>query len=282
MKRTSQVSRNRFVNTTRVLLIVFAVCAVMAIAPRLRSAMPPGPPAFTQTNLVSDLSGFAKKTDPLLVNPWGMALGLNGGIWIGANGSGTSVSYDGSGQPVVPDIVIIDPPGNIAKSAATGAATNGTTGFVISANGGSGPAAEIFATEDGTIAGWNSMVNPTRAVIAVDNSDKGAIYKGLAIGFNEAGAFLYATNFHDGTIDVFDSKFHPARMSGNFNDPQIPKGYAPFGIQAINGALYVTYAMQDEDMSDDVPGPGHGFIDVFDTHGKLMKRFTGDGQRTHP
>src|SRR5689334_24775716 len=109
MKRTSEISRNRFVSTTRVLLIVFAVCAMVAIAPGLRSAMSPGPPAFTQTNLVSDLSGFAKKTDRLLVNPWGMALGLNGWIWIEANRSGTSVSYDGGGQPVVPDIVIIDP-----------------------------------------------------------------------------------------------------------------------------------------------------------------------------
>src|SRR5262249_49917627 len=155
-------------------------------------------------------------------------------------------------------------------------------GFVISANGKSAPATEIFATEDGTIAAWNQSVDPAKAVIAVNNSASGAVYKGLALGFNASGAFLFATNFHAGTIDGFDSKFQPVRKPGGFNDPHLPRGYAPFGISAINGDLYVTYAVPDADKKDDVPGAGHGFIDVFDTSGKLVKRFTSQGHLNSP
>src|SRR5207249_12298476 len=118
-------------------------------------------------------------------------------------------------------------------------------GFVISAGGKSGPSTELLATEDGTIAGWNSSVNATKAVVAVDNSASGAVYKGLAEGFTTSGAFLYATNFHAGTIDVFDQNFKPVRTPGGFTDPNIPAGFAPFGISAINSHLYVTYAKQD-------------------------------------
>src|SRR5439155_4233624 len=113
-------------------------------------------------------------------------------------------------------------------------------GFVIASGGKSGPSTELFATEDGTIAGWNNSVDPTHAVLAVDNSASGAVYKGLAEGFNESGAFLFATNFHAGTIDVFDSNFKAVHMSGGaFKDPHIPAGFAPFGIAAINSHLYV-------------------------------------------
>ena len=193
---------------------------------------------------------MAKRTDPNLVNPWGMALGINSGIWISDNGSGKATTYDGTGQPIPsgsPQVVTIPAPGNAGKSSPTGVATNATTGFVISAGGKSAPSTELFATEDGTIAGWNGSVDPTKAVIAVDNSATGAVYKGLALGFNESGAFLFATNFHAGTVDVFDSKFQPVRTHGMFRDPHLPAGYAPFGISAINGKLYVTYALQDAD-----------------------------------
>src|SRR4029078_1136785 len=118
--------------------------------------------------------------------------------------------------------------------------------------------------------------------IAVNNSSRGAIYKGLAMGYNGSGAFLYATNFHAGTVDVFDSNFKPARTTGPFTDPNIPPGYAPFGIAAINSHLYVTYALQDEDAEDDVRGAGHGYIDIFDTQGKLLKRFASQGQLNSP
>src|SRR5262249_16743170 len=159
--------------------------------------------------------------------------------------------------------------------------TNATTGFVISKGGQSAPSTELFATEDGTIAGWSMSVDPANAVIAVDNSSMDAVYKGLAIGFNAHGAFLFATNFHAGTIDVFDSTFQLVRQN-KFHDPFLPPGYAPFGIAAINANLYVTYALQDAKKEDDVAGAGHGFIDIFDMQGNLVKRFSSQGQLNSP
>src|SRR5262249_18058417 len=130
--------------------------------------------------------------------------------------------------------------------------------------------------------GWNSSVDPTHAVIAVNNSPSGAVYKGLAEAFTTSGAFLYATNFHAGTIDVFDQNFKPVHMPGGFTDPNVPAGFAPFRIPAINSHLYVTYAKQDLTKHDDVPGPGNGFIDIFDTQGDLLERFTSQGQLNSP
>src|SRR5215813_59448 len=155
---------------------------------------------FIQTNLVSDIPGFGRTTDSKLVNPWGIALGTNSGLWVSDNGSGKATTYDGNGNPIPsgsPLVVSIPAPGG-GPGAPTGMATNGTKGFVISAGGNSAPAAELFATENGTIAGWNGGVDPTHAVIAVDNSASGAVYKGLAIGFNAKGAFLFATNSRAG------------------------------------------------------------------------------------
>ena len=269
----------------RTLLAAFAVSAVIAIAPRLPFVTAAVTPTFTQTNLVSDVAGMAKVTDPNLTNPWGMALGLNSGVWISVNGSGKAATYDGTGQPIPaasPQVVTIPGPGHSAASTPTGLATNGTTGFVISAGGNSAPSVELFATEDGTIGGWNASVDPANAVIVVDNSSSGAVYKGLALAFNESSAFLFATNFHAGTIDVFDSKFQPVRTRGEFRDPHLPDGYAPFGISALNSRLYVSYAQQDAQKKDDAPGAGHGLIDIFDTDGNLVRRFTSQGQLNAP
>src|SRR5262245_45043728 len=140
---------------------------------------------FTQTNLVSDVPGMAPRTDPNLVNPWGIAVGTNSGLWIAENGSGMAETFDGSGQPIPsgsPIAVTIPAPGG-GTSAPTGVATNATNGFGITFGNQFGPSKELFSTEDGTIAGWNSSVDATHAVIAVDNSASGAVYKGLAQGF---------------------------------------------------------------------------------------------------
>src|SRR5438552_1009256 len=173
---------------------------------------------FTQTNLVSDVPGMAARTDANLVNPWGIAVGTNSGLWVAENGSGMAETFDGTGQPIPagsPIAVTIPAPGG-GSSAPTGVATNATTAFGITSGNQFGPSTELFATEDGTIAGWNSSVDATHAVIAVDNSGSGAIYKGLAEGFNASGAFLFATNFHAGTIDVFDQNFKPVHMGAAF------------------------------------------------------------------
>ncbi len=244
---------------------------------------------YQQENLVSDLPNIAQVQDTNLVNPWGLSHGPTTPWWVSDNGKGVSTLYDGNGTPVnplspgsPPLVVTIPPPAGGTTAAPTGNVFNGTSGFVVTEGLLSGPSRFIFATEDGTISGWNPTVDQTHAILAVDNSASEAIYKGLAIGSNGSGTFIYATNFHAGTIDVFNSNFAPATLSGFFTDPKIPIGYAPFGIQNISGKLYVTYALQDENKEDDVAGPAHGFVDVFDTSGNLLQRLILHGRLNSP
>jgi uncharacterized protein (TIGR03118 family) len=151
----------------------------------------------------------------------------------------------------------------------------------------SGPARFIFATEGGQISGWAPNVNTAITFVMVDNAHGGgkdrAIYKGLALGGSGTTHLLYATDFHNNRVDVFDGTFKPVPMpAGAFTDRHIPKGYAPFGIQAINGDLFVTFAKQDEDAEDDLHGRGFGFVDVFDPNGKLVQRFAERGVLNAP
>ena len=230
---------------------------------------------FFQTNLTSDLPGVAGNQDPNLVNPWGIALGPTTPFWISDNGTGLSTLYNGAGQnfPVgSPLVVTIPPPGGGTPPAApTGVVFNGTSDF-------SG-ARFIFATEDGTICAWSGG---TSATLAVDSSASGAIYKGLALAQNGAANLLYATNFNSGQIEVFNSAFGPVTVPGGFVDPNLPAGYAPFNIQNIGGLLYVTYAKKDLAGKDDMPGPGNGFVDVFDVNGVLQRRLISGGALNSP
>jgi uncharacterized protein (TIGR03118 family) len=144
------------------------------------------------------------------------------------------------------------------------------------------PATFIFDSEDGTITAWNPTLDPivagqSMATIIINNSTKGAVYKGLAFGTNKHGNFLFATNFAAGTVEVYDKTFAPATLDGNFSDPQIPTGFAPFGITNFDYNLYVTYAKQNAQKNDVVPGEGLGFVDVFSTDGVLIKRFASRG-----
>src|SRR4029077_2777100 len=172
-------------------------------------------------------------------------------------------------------------------AAPTGLVWNPTTTFVVPKK--TSPATFIWDTEDGTIAAWTGgLTPPDQAVLAADNSP-GAVYKGLVFGTNVHGVFLFATNFRAGTIDVFapngSAGFRPATSSeidGAFTDPNIPAGFAPFGIQNINGDLFVTYALQDAAKHDDVAGRGNGFVDIFDTDGHLLQRFASRGALNSP
>jgi uncharacterized protein (TIGR03118 family) len=242
-----------------------------------------------ETKFVSDISGQAAVMDPDLVNAWGIAASPTGPFWIADNGQGVSTLYDGSGHPFPasqPLVVTVPPPDGSpdgTTAAPTGVVFNGTNDFVITQGTQSGPSLFIFATEDGTLSGWSPNVNATAAVLTADNSGSGAVYKGLALGNSSAaGNLLYATNFHAGRIDVFDRNFAPANLAGAFADPNIPAGFAPFGIANIQGGLYVTYAKQDEDQHDDVKGPGNGFVDVFDADGNLVRRFASQGPLNSP
>jgi len=240
--------------------------------------------AYKQTNLVSDGAVPARTTDPQLKNPWGIAAIPGAPFWIADNGTGLSTLYNGLGD-IVPLTVTIPPPKGAPKG------TNATpTGIVWNPNGQMFLVAPqlaalfIFATEDGTISAWNPTVDLHNAVLKVDNSQNGngAVYKGLALATNSTGVFLFATNFRDGTIDVFDSMFKPAKLAGSFRDHRIPAGYAPFGIALVDGNLFVTYALQDAAKHDDQKGPGRGFVDVFDTDGHLVSRFASRGALNSP
>jgi uncharacterized protein (TIGR03118 family) len=144
-----------------------------------------------------------------------------------------------------------------------------------------GPARFIFVTEDGAIAGWAPTVNPTVA-ITVPTPATNANYKGVALGGDGTTHLLYATDFRNGRVDVFDGTFKPVMKPGAFVDPRLPKGYGPFGIQAINGDIYVTYAKQDSEGDDEIAGPGFGFVDVFSPEGVLLGRFASRGALNAP
>jgi len=248
--------------------------------------------SYVQTNLVSDVPGLAAHTDPNLKNPWGTAVGPGSPIWVSDNHAGVTTLYDGAGNPQPLVVAIPAPPsaGKDAVGAPTGQAFNTfdptSSDFVISENGRSGPAFFLFATEDGTIAGWNPNVDRPHAVIAVDKStatdsagDVGAVYKGLALVTTPAGKFLYASNFRFGTVDVFNSHFE---LVNSFTDPTVPAGFAPFGIHNIGGKLFVTFAKQGPGKTDDAARPGNGFVDVFAPNGDLLQRLVSRGELDSP
>jgi uncharacterized protein (TIGR03118 family) len=257
-----------------------AVIVSLSIVLAFGSACPAAAQFYTQHNLVSDGAEPADLVDPNLVNAWGLVASSTSPWWVANNGSGTSTLYNGNTGAKVTLTVTV--PG-----APTGIVFNRGSGFVVNdGSGHSGPALFLFASEDGTISGWNPAVPPpppsTHAFVVVDNSASGAVYKGLAIASTTTGDFLYATNFHAGTVDVFDSAFNSVHMPGAFTDPELPEGYAPFGIRNLDPIIYVTYALQDADKHDDVPGEGHGFVNAFDTAGTLLHRVASKGQLNSP
>lgn len=244
----------------------------------------------TQTNLVSNKPGVAKVLDKNLQNPWGIAFGPGDAFWFSDNNSGLSTLYDGQGA-IVPLVVTVPAAPGQKTGTPSGIVANPTFGnpqpdFPIavpdSKPATTVPAAFIFDSEDGTISGWSATVNLTKAVTVVDNSAAHAVYKGLAFATASTGNHLYATNFHAGTIEVYDGGFKRVTLAGGFTDKDIPSGFAPFGIVNIDGDLYVTYAKQDAAKHDDVPGAGHGFVDVFSADGKLLKRFASHGVLNSP
>lgn len=227
---------------------------------------------YVQHNLVSDIAGLADRTDSNLVNPWGVTHSATGPWWVNANGTGVSLVLDGAGAafPAAnPLIVTVPPPGAAGAATPTGIVFNGTTDFQVGPNM---PARFIFATEDGTISGWNPAANPTRAILKADHSND-AVYKGLAMGTLNGQNVLFAANFRGGSVDVFDTNFNPVAMpAGAFVDALVPQGFAPFNVQNIGGAIFVAFAMQDAALHDDVAGPGLGYVDQFAPDGTLLMR----------
>ena len=287
---------------------VIAVAAVPAAVLADDDDSPGHRDQYVVTPLVSNLANTAPTQDPVLQNAWGIAFTAAGSpFWVNDNQTGCSTLYLGNGTKVALQVSIplpgnvvpagschaVDPknPLNPAPATPTGIIWNPSASFLVP--GTKIPAVFIFATEDGTVSAWaGGLTPPTNAVLAVDNSmtpsaAAGAVYKGLVFGLSAKGGLLYATNFRGGTVDVFGPSatggmYTPVATDGGFVDPKIPAGYAPFGIANIDGDLFVTYAKQDAAKHDDVAGPGHGFVDVFDTDGHLLRRFEDRGALNSP
>jgi uncharacterized protein (TIGR03118 family) len=233
---------------------------------------------YVQTNLAADQPGVARVHDPELIDAWGIAINPTGTFWLSARATDVSTVYsgdvtrlDGTVSPFVKSTLTVAIPGG----APTGQVFNGSGDFVVNSGTQAAPARFIFAGEGGHITGWNATVPsppaPSRNAHLMATTP-GAVYTGLAIANNGAGNFIYAADFENGQIDVFDRTYAPATMAGSFEDPNVPSSYAPFNIQNLGGKLYVTYAHQDGD-GDGLPNGGAGFVSVFDTNGNFLDRF---------
>jgi uncharacterized protein (TIGR03118 family) len=226
--------------------------------------------AYNVYPLVSDSSAVAAPlADASLVNGWGLSASATSPWWTSNNKTNTSTLYTGVGSKNALTVSVPGgPTGTVANSNANA--------FVVSQGSASGSARFLFDTQAGTIMGWTPTVNGTAAVTAVDNSSKGAVYDGLAI-LNDR---LYAADFHNARIDSFDSSFKP--LSLPFADKNIPKGWAPFNIQALNGRLFVAYAQQDKAKKNSVAGGGLGYVDEFTPDGVLVGRVASKGNSNAP
>jgi uncharacterized protein (TIGR03118 family) len=291
-------------------LRVVAVLVFALLVPSLASAQ-----HYIETDLVTDIATPNVDHDPNLRNPWGLARSTGSPWWISDNNSGLNNTpglatvYAISGAIGTPKttltatmnanlVVTIAPPKNSQAAATpTGMVFNGSTDFQIAPKI---AASFIFATEDGTISGWSSAIDPNHLgnddILVVDNSNSGAVYKGITTGDINGVRYLYVTNFNSGHVEVYDTNFKPVKLShhdhddadrdhdhvgdmdhdrhfeGAFDDDSIPHGFAPFNIQNIGGSIFVTYAKQNAEKHDDVAGPGNGYVDLYTTSGRLEAR----------
>ncbi len=206
-------------------------------------------------------------TDSDLVNGWGLSRGPTSPWWVADNGTDKSTLYNAGGAKQ--GLVVTIPEG-------------APTGTVFNGSGSSFHGDRfLFASEAGIISGWRPALG-TAAEIGADESAPGAVYKGLAIGVSGGADYLYATDFHNARVDVFDSSFGLQTWSGAFVDPKLPKGYAPFGIQNLNGTIFVTYAKQQPGSDDERAGQGRGVVDAYATDGSFLARVATRGSLNAP
>ena len=232
------------------------VAAVLATALTAAASVPAAPHGgqYTVTPLVSDVPGAAKTLDPNLVNGWGLTRTPTSPWWVADNGPGKSTLYTAAGT-VNPLVVTVD--GGPTGAVFAGIANNFPV--ATSATTTPGSANFVFASEDGQIRAWRGG---TTALVTAQGGP-GAVYKGLAIAQPTPGQpLLYATDFHNARVDVFNGAWGLVTPPGAFVDPSLPDGYAPFGIQTIGSRVFVTYAMQDADAHDEMAGESRGFVDA--------------------
>jgi uncharacterized protein (TIGR03118 family) len=258
---------NRLTMPRALLVLALVAGAALAVVAPLSAAKPT---QFTVNPLVSDQPGVAPVTDPDLVNAWGLTSSATSPWWVSDNGTDKSTLYRGSDG--AKQALVVSVPGG-----PTGTVFNPTSGFVLPTGG---KALFLFDGEDGIIRGWNGAQGTT-AIVVKDRSDVDAIYKGLAIADTSNGPRLYAADFHNARIDVLDGSFGLVPNSG-FEDPSLPKGFAPFNVQVIGDRVFVAYAKQDADAEDEIAGQGLGRVDVYDLDGNLLGGIDGHGQLNAP
>ncbi len=236
---------------------------------------------FTIVNEVSDQAAVgAPTTDPLLVNAWGLSEAPAGGpLWVSNNGTGTSTLYNFTSFGKIPLNVTI-PGGGGSDGAPTGTVFTSATGnsFRVSENGMTGHSLFLFDGEDGSISGWSPTVDLTHAIIAVDHSAQGDVFKGMTLTNLGAAPELLAADFAHNQVEVFNNQFH---QTGSFTDTSLPAGYAPFNVQTLNGKVYVAFALHGEGL-DEAHGAGLGFVDVFDTSGHKVQTLISGGALNAP
>ena len=256
----------------RLLLLAAALAVALLAAVSAAGAPNDHDQAFVVHNLVSNQPGVADHTDGHLANAWGLAASATSPWWVADNHTDLSTVYDatGAGFPAASPLVVSVP------TAPTGLVASTDSAFVVGTGPTAGPSRFIFSTEDGKILGWHGGL--PAAILGKDRSPDGAIYKGLAI----ANDHLYATDFHNNRVDVFDGGFNLVSTPSMFVDPRLPHGFAPFGIQALGGKIYVTYAKQDANAEDEIGGQGLGFVDAYDTAGMFLGRVASRGQLNAP
>jgi uncharacterized protein (TIGR03118 family) len=252
------------------LALVAAVSTLTLAAAAPLPAAPPGG-SYTVTKLVSDVPGEAALTDPNLVNGWGLMRGPTTPWWVSDNGTDKSTLYASNGTSISINPLVVGVDGG-----PTGAVfANIPPNFPVSG----APAAFIFASEDGMIRAWHGGL---ASAPVTAHGGTAAVYKGLAIAQTGAGPMLYATDFHNARVDVFNGAWQNVTPAGSFLDPMLPAGYGPFGIQVIGTRVFVSYAKQDADAHDDVAGQSLGFVDAYDLSGNLLTRVAQHGQLNSP
>ena len=233
---------------------------------------------FDWENYQSDIHGVAEQFDPNVINPWGMAVSPSGNIWVNDNGTGVATVYyqDGTPFPNSSNPLVV----NTASTSPTGIVSNTTSFFKVTNGTNTLPARFIFVGEDGIISGWNQQLNSNTAFVARNNAAT-AIYKGATLGVSAGHNFLYVTNFKSGQVETYNENFNPVAFP--FTDPNLPPGYAPFGIRNFNGQIFVTFVPRSSsNPNDEQAGPGNGIVDVFKTNGQFVRRLVTGGRLNAP
>ena len=233
---------------------------------------------FEQVDVVSDQPGVAAIQDPLLVNAWGLALSPTSPLWVANNGSGTATLYRGDG--VATPFAKVPLEVTVTNGAPTGQVFNDTDSFVVGSPPAGGPARFIFDSQNGDVTGWNPAAAATTALVGAPS--QGAVYTGLALLHTSDGPLLLAANFDHARIDVFDGNWQPVDVGDAFTDPNLPPGYAPFNVAVLGGAVYVAYALQNEDGDEEVAGHNLGFVDKYTDFGQTVQRVASRGNLNAP